>query len=129
MESNGWVVDTSSYLPLWQKVWNDRACNSHTFYGFKPGWQIGRIKATFKGCGTAYLDFGNCAKRGVAKVLLNNRKIGIAGPRTRSKLVSFSYTKGSILTLEEHYLGIIKLNRLFLQCDNGEFDPASQPLN
>ena len=125
MECNGWVVDTASYLPHWQKEWNDRACNGHTFYGFKPGWQIGRIKATFKGNGKAYLDFGNCAKQGVAKAFLNNRKIGTAGPRTRSKLISFRYTKESTLMIEEHCSGIIKLNRLFLEGDYGEFDLAS----
>ena len=129
MKSNGWVVDTSSYFPRWQKVWNDMACNSHTFYGFKPGWQVGRIRAVFKGNGKAHLDFGNCAKQGVTKVFLNNYKIGIAGPRTRSKLVSFSYTKGSTLRIEEHGLGIIKLNRLFLESDKGEFNLAWQSLN
>ena len=91
--------------------------------------KIGRIKAIFKGNGKAYLDYGNCAKQGVTKVFLNNRKVGIAGPRTRSKLVSFRYIKGSTLTIEEHCLGIIKLNRLFLEGDNGEFNLALTPLN
>ena len=122
MRSNGWIIDTSNNIPSWQKVFNDRSyCgNANTFYGFKAGWEIGRLSATFKGRGRARLDFGNCAKRGCTKVFLNNRLIAKVGPKVSSKVITFYYTPGSVLTIQEHYTGIIKLNTLKLECGSSK---------
>ena len=123
MRSNGWIIDTSNNIPSWQKVFNDRSyCgNANTFYGFKAGWEIGRLSATFKGRGRARLDFGNCAKRGCTKVFLNNRLIAKVGPKVSSKVITFYYTPGSVLTIQEHYTGIIKLNNLKLECGSSKY--------
>ena len=119
MEKNGWIVDTSNNIPYWQKELNDRFCNSDSFYGFKSGYDVGTVTAIFRGHGRAFLNFGNCGKQGYTKVFLNNLCIGIAGPKTPSKDISFHYSPGSILFIEEHFSGIIKLNYLKLDC-NGE---------
>lgn len=120
MESNGWVVDTSSNGPSWEKEWYDRHCNPKTFYGFKRGLAVGTLKATFKGHGKAILDFGNCAMQGYIKVFLNNSQIGSAGPCVRSKVITFKYTPGTILWVGEHGASIIKLNYLYLSCEGNQ---------
>ena len=117
MESNGWRMDISNNMLPWEKTWYDKCCSDKTFYGFKRGFAVGTIMATFKGYGTAILDFGNCGMIGCTKVYLDNQLKAIAGPNIRSKVISFSYRPGTTLWLGEHGAGIIKLNYLNVKCE------------
>ena len=69
----------------------------------------GVIKTTLYGCGKAILDYGNCFEDGTVGIFLDNYLIG-ATYHTQSKLISFSYTNGSILEIKEIGQGIIKFN-------------------
>ena len=69
----------------------------------------GVIKTTLHGCGKAILDYGNCHEEGTVGIFLDSYLIG-ATYHTPSKLISFSYTNGSILEIKEIQQGIIKFN-------------------
>ena len=47
------------------------------------------------------MDFGNCWDRGTVKVYLNGNEIGAANPNTPSKVITFDYTDGSKLKMQD----------------------------
>ena len=113
---NGWQMELSTNIPFWVQAITDKYCSSNTFYGFKAGPEVGKVMATFKGYGSATLDFGNCATNGFTSVFLNNQFMAYAGPNTPSKSISFQYSPGSTLLFNEFCSGIIKINSLKLDC-------------
>ena len=116
MLTNGWQMELSTNIPTWVQKITDKYCNANTFYGFIAGPKVGKVMATFKGSGSATLDFGNCATQGFTSVFLNKQYIAHAGPNTPSKLISFQYNPGSTLLLNEFCSGIIKINSLKVDC-------------
>ena len=92
-------------------------CEGYGFSGHKKGMSIGYVNATFKGSGTAKLEFGNCyyTSNSVTKVYLNDLLIASAPTSTWPMAIRFDYKRGDILKLTEERRGIIKLVSLRLE--------------
>ena len=126
MEDNGWSFNidvshrgTESYVY--------KGCLTsvnpnipNTWYGWAHGLTKGSISKIFKGNGRGRLLYGNCHghndHRNVVKVYLNGVQLSEAGPAD-VKEVNFYFQENDILKLEESY-GIIKVHRLWLNCDD-----------
>ena len=82
-----------------------------------PNNPIGSISAVLQGTGKGYLGFGSCAGPGFARALLNGNVIGqtIKG-RNERKDVTFEYSTGDVLKIEEVETGVIKMYSLSFDC-------------
>ena len=90
MKKGGWIVDDA----MEQDNKYSANCGGYgTFWGYKWGWAVGSVEATFKGSGRGTLDFGNCFTRGFTNVYLNGNLISSAGKNQKSKVVNFEYNK------------------------------------
>ena len=84
--------------------------NGLEWFGYHMDTSVDGIIRTFLyGCGEAILDYGNCNEQGTVAIYLDHFLIG-STYHTPSKLISFSYTNGSILEIKEIEQGIIKFN-------------------
>ena len=111
MEKNGWIFHVSHgdqfmYASL---------CGDDTWFGFYAGGTIGSISTIFKRSGLAKLNFGNCWTNKKVTAYLNHRKLAYASGREVRKEISFNFTTGDTLRLEEDG-GIIKINSLIISC-------------
>ena len=93
-------------------------CGSSTFWGYRLSKRTGIVQASFRGSGTAKLNFGQCYGRssGVTIVYLNGALIKTATKREGEVTVEFDYNPGDTLKLEEVNSGIIKISSLLLKC-------------
>ena len=105
----GWIINATYY----QQQSHYPACmNNRNWHGFHGDDEIGSIKTTLHGCGSAQLDFGNCYYEGITQVRLNGELIGEASTNTPSKVIEFDYNDGAILELQELNTAIIVFNDL-----------------
>ena len=126
----------SKYVTGWdinvQNVQNSKqnCMRDNNWHGWINDDAIGSIKTKLKGCGTAQLNFGNCYKKGITQVTLDEKVIGEAHHSTISKIIEFDFEDGAILELQELNTGIIVFNDLAItKCKacsksstlNGEF--------
>ena len=115
MEVKGWLFDINYDIPSDLPYDLLSACGGKAWYGFKhPG--IGKISATFAGMGTATLGYGNCYTGGQTNIFLNGRLIDAAERNTPSTQITFDFSPGDVLLINEDDTGIIKLNSLTLKC-------------
>ena len=112
MEENGWSFSITDSEP--EK--HSSKCGKGTWYGMSSGSAIGKVNAVFIGTGSATLVYGNCWTGNTVKVWLNNKKLAVANGNALEKQVTFHFTKGDKLQIEEHG-SIIKLNSLTISCD------------
>ena len=112
MRSAGWILDVDPDQTRYISY-----CGSSTFWGYKYGYPIGRISATFRGYGHGSISFGNCWTKGNTNVYLNNQLIGTAAANQKMAAAKFWYRPGDTLKLEEHNAGIILVNSLELFCE------------
>ena len=110
MKLNGWKINTKYSM---NSKYRSR-CGDKTWYGYNYGLSVGSAQASFEGTGTAKLSYGNCYQRGQVIVYLNNEEISRAAAYESIKEVTFNYSKGDILLINEVNVGIIKLNSLDL---------------
>ena len=111
LTSNGWDIDSEK-----QNTGGDDMCRStNTWYGFTSGSGIASIATTFKGKGEATLSFGNCHSIGYVRATLNGNSIGQANAGER-KDVSFEYSIGDVLKIEEVNTAIIKIWSIAFKC-------------
>ena len=85
--------------------------NGFEWFGYHTSAD-GVIRTILYGCGEAILDYGNCNDQGSGSVgiYLDNSLLD-AQYYILSKLISFSYTNGSILEIKGVQSGIIKFNK------------------
>ena len=124
MKKNGWLIDVKySSAADWDPA-NARICGNETFYGYKPGDQVGTVSYTFREYGEATLGFGNCKHCidagipyvcGYVVVMLNDGELARTGSNI-DKSVTFQYKNGDSLNVSEIHKAIIKLNYLKLEC-------------
>jgi len=78
----------------------------------------GAISTILSGTGTASLNYGNCFTRstGTVKVYLNGTAISSAFSNAPISAVTFSFTNGDVLRIEESPSAIIKMNSLAISC-------------
>ena len=109
MGLNGWLIDA----PYENNPKYYRQCGTNGWFGYKYGYPVGSIKATFRGeFGVASLSFGNCYSKGQVIVYLNKKEISRAEGNVSNKDVVFNFTKGDTLSIKEKNVAIIKLNEL-----------------
>ena len=109
MEGNGWNVDVEySNENDWNSIEN---CSLVTFYGYSPNEIVGTVSANFKGSGEATLAYGNCFRTGYVLVSLNDLELGRVDSNSRAN-VTFDFSEGDILRIEEFESARIKLYRL-----------------
>ena len=120
MVSNCWTINTNNHIVV--SAYNNYMdgafygkCNEpQTFWGYIFGAGVGSAEATFKGYGTATLDFGNCRTLGgMTKVFVNNVERSVARTNEKHKIITFEYTPGTMLRVEEHW-GMMKISSLHL---------------
>ena len=111
MISNGWAICTDNINAT---VYQSSCEPPMTFWGYNYGQSYGGCVARFMGSGKAILDFGNCWKSGTTQVFLNNSTLKTATSLENSSIVTFNYSKGDMLRLEEINTGIVKINSLKL---------------
>ena len=112
MEQNGWIFHVSHS----DMILHEGRCGNNGWFGFYSGRSVGSISAYFKGSGTAMLIYENCWIDNEVAVYLNCKKISSAdGNKTRNEL-SFNFTSGDTLRIEEDG-AIIKLHSLTISCD------------
>ena len=113
MEAGGWLVNAEGSAQCEHSPDHPNYGEYDTFWGFNGIHPtVGYAQATFKGVGTAILDFKNCYKSGLTKVYLNGLQIGSADA-FQSKVISFSYKSGDTLKITED-LAMFKINSLRL---------------
>ena len=114
MERKGWQFEqdmTHMYSGFQEN------CGTETWYGYQYSAKTGSINATFLGSGTATLDYGSCTPYdGKTNVYLNEEILGTADQNSPSKRLTFDFSPGDVLKIEEVNIGIIKLNSLQLNC-------------
>ena len=91
-------------------------CGTDTFWGYKHGQPVGKMSYVFKGHGGATLKFGNCWRRGVTKVYLNDKLIGSAKSKRQDE-INLTYKPGDTLRLKEVNEGIIIIYSLMISCN------------
>ena len=111
MEENGWSFSLTDSEP--EK--HSSKCGKGTWYGMSSGSEIGKVNTVFVGRGSATLVYGNCWTGYTVKVWLNNKKVSVADKNKLKKKVTFQFTKGDKLQIEEDG-GIIKLHSLTISC-------------
>ena len=111
MKDNGWNIDvTYDYDGKFSLQ-----CSNATWFGFKWNNDSGTVNATFMESGTAILNFGNCAQgdsNSLVIVKLNHIQIGRAESHSPETEITFPYSEGSALSIQEVGTGIIALNSL-----------------
>ena len=112
MKKGGWFVDDAME---YDNVYSANCIGYGAFWGYKLGWAVGSVVASFKGSGRGTLDFGNCFSDGFTKVYLNGNLISSAGKNQKSKVANFKYNKGDVLEIKEEETGIIKINSFKLE--------------
>ena len=114
MEANGWTfIRVNNHMNKQYK----QQCATKTWYGYGygKGSNVGQVSAKLKGSGAATLNFGNCFSDGNVEAHLNKRLIGVAQKNTPNKSVTFAFSSGDVLMIQED-TGIIKLNSLKFSC-------------
>ena len=96
--SGPWNKDPS-YLP--------GTCSGSLWFGYESGNAVGSIKTTFYGSSNASLTFGNCCPTGTVNLYLDGIIIASA-EATSMKTVTFDYSYGNELKLDEINKGIIR---------------------
>ena len=94
----------------------DGSCKlGDTWYGFSyPG--SGSVEIKLEGSGVVALNVGNCFKRGVVKVFLNEMQVGLANAEVKFKDIDeFQFSDGDVLKIVEED-AIIKLNAMEIKC-------------
>ena len=112
MEAGGWLVKAEKSAQCVHNPNDPNYGEYDTFWGFNQHSDVGYAQATFKGVGTATLDFKNCYKSGQTNVYLNGLQIGSADAH-QSKVISFSYKSGDTLRISEDD-AMFKVNSLRL---------------
>ena len=110
MLKNGWMFHTK---PESRTKRHSAMCGAKTWFGYKNGNKVGYVWKTFRENGIATLKFGNCNRRGVVIVNLNDIEISRATSSTLEVEANFEYFKGDVLSIMEKN-GFIKLNSLKL---------------
>ena len=116
MESNGWVFYGKKRCGTgnwYEDSKGLKVCGPRSWYCSGP--VIGSISTTFKGSGSATLDFGNCYTKGKVVVLLKGKEINgkrksTANADVKSKNITFKFVQGDELKIIAPENGIIKLN-------------------
>ena len=114
METNGWVFDINNSMNEKNSDYHGQ-CGGNTWYGWShPG--VGSVKIILVGSGEVTLNYGNCNKKGVVNVLLNDKLVTSANANVKSNLASFLFSNGDVLKVTEEGTAIIKLNSMDLKC-------------
>lgn len=100
MEAGGWLVNAEASAKCVVSPNEPNYGEYDTFWGYNGRPTVGYAQATFKGVGTAILDFENCYKSGLTKVYLNGLQIGSANAH-QSKVINFQYKSGDTLKITE----------------------------
>ena len=112
LRSNGWVITCTS-----ENKQVDAQCGTDTWYGWIHNEPIGYISAVLQGTGKANLSFGSCAGAGFARALLNGNVIEqTARGQHERKDVTFDYSPGDLLKVEEIEIGVIKMYSISFDC-------------
>ena len=82
-------------------------CSGSLWFGYESGNAVGSIKTTLYGSGNASLTFGNCCSTGTVNLYLDGMIIASA-EATSMKTVTFDFSNGNELKLDEVNSGIIK---------------------
>ena len=112
LRSNGWVITCTS-----ENIHQDAHCGADTWYGWIGYDPIGYISAELQGTGKASHSFGSCAGPGFARALLNGNVIEqTARGQNERKDVTFDYSPGDLLKVEEIETGVIKMYSISFDC-------------
>ena len=123
MRKNGWVFDVTNSN---EDRYKNKCGKYQTWYGYSYGRDVGSIHVALLGSGIATLNYGNCYRQGLVKVLLNGKEISQASANTPETTVTFSYNHRSILTIKEINTAIITINSLRFFCGKGTLNNQYQ---
>ena len=112
LKENGWIFHVSHSD---MQLYGDR-CGKNGWFGFYSGNLVGSVAALLTGSGMAKLIYGNCWIDNEVSVYLNYYKISTAHGNETKKQISFNFTAGDTLRIEEDG-AIIKLHNLTVSCD------------
>ena len=122
MEANGWVFENltsniSYCMPSRPTIKEKcRGENGTHWYGWGCGKNVGAVSITFKGSGTATLNYGNCWDSGRVNVYLNNVKVSYSLPGT-TEMYRFPYNDGNELKImDEEGNAIINIFDITFNC-------------
>ena len=116
MMRSGWNVDVdySNGEDKDNENLQKQHCTSNTFYGYKVGYQVGRVSTILKGSGKIILTYGTCYDDASGHVSVSLNGIKIDETYLNSKVISFQYRKGDFLEIKELKVAVIQLYELIL---------------
>merc|ERR1712151_438134 len=97
MRAAGWKIKTISASDLIPDLCKDTQnglslLTGSVFFGVSA-------KATVRGSGIGYVDFGNCAVAGVTTLKIGGVEVSRADPNMVSKVSTFSYSDGQVFEI------------------------------
>ena len=119
MMKNGWhfhFTDDGT-RPTENYVSVGKHCFGAKWYGWSAHSKVGTLSALLQGSGAVTLNFENCWSDGNVNVYLDGKLKSTAAAGRKRKVVTFSFTPGSILSLkDEHGNAVVMLNSITFDC-------------